>query len=151
MSSETPAATTLSSRLVTLWHAVARGEATWLRYLFASVVALAADTGLFILLFHGGIAAMLASAIGYITGIAVHWLVSSRAVFVDSTAARGTGERNQQKAMFVASALVGLVLTIAIVGAGEAIGIDPRLAKIVAIVVSFQATYMLRRHVVFRG
>lgn len=151
MTPDSPVATTLSSRLVALWHGLVRGESTWLRYLLASVVALLADTGLFITLYHGGMAAMAASAIGYVTGIAVHWLVSSRAVFADSTAARGTGARNQQKALFVGSALVGLVLTIGIVGAGEALGLDPRIAKLVAIIVSFQATYMLRRHVVFRG
>lgn len=151
MASEPAATATLSSRLVALWHGLLRGEAVWLRYLFASVIALVADTGLFILLFHGGMAAMIASAIGYVTGIAVHWLVSSRAVFATSTAARGTGERNQQKALFVGSALVGLAITMIIVGMADAIGFDPRLAKIAAVVVSFQATYMLRRHVVFRG
>jgi hypothetical protein len=38
-----------------------------------------------------------------------------------------------------------------IVGAADLAGFDPRLAKLVAIVLSFQATYMLRRHVVFRA
>ena len=30
-------------------------------------------------------------------------------------------------------------------------GLDPRLAKLAAIVVSFQTTYLLRRHIVFRA
>ena len=48
------------------------------------------------------------------------------------------------------SALVGLGLTTAIVWAGDASGFDPRLAKLVAIGVSFTATWLLRSRVVFR-
>ncbi|WP_246203019.1 GtrA family protein [Sphingomonas lacunae] len=139
------------ARLVALMTAAMRGEVTWLRYLLASIIALLTDTGLFMLLFHMGMAAVMASAIGYCTGIAVHWLISSRTVFAENAAARGTGQRNAQKALFVGSALVGLAITMAIVGAADMAGFDPRLAKLAAIIVSFQATYMLRRHVVFRA
>ena len=66
-----------------------------------------------------------ASAIGYSAGIWVHWLVSSRLVFADGAAARGTGERHRQKMLFVGSALVGLAVTTAIVGTGTALGLDP--------------------------
>ena len=124
---------------------VRRGELRWLNYLLAS------DAGLFLLLLDAGLPPMAASAIGYCAGILVHWLVSSRLVFADGAAARGTGERHRQKLLFVGSALVGLAITTAIVGAGTALGLDPRLAKLAAIVVSFQATYMLRRHIVFRA
>lgn len=139
------------SRVTALITAAMRGEVTWLRYLLASIIALLTDTGLFMLLFHTGMAAVIASAIGYCVGIAVHWLISSRTVFADSAAARGTGQRNAQKALFVGSALVGLAITMGIVGAADVAGFDPRIAKLAAIVVSFQATYMLRRHVVFRA
>ncbi len=130
--------------------ALLRGEARWARYLGASVAALITDAGLFLLLLGVGMTALSASAMGYVTGIFVHWLVSSRLVFADGAAMRGTGQRNRQKALFVGSALIGLAITTAIVGSGEAMGFDPRLAKLIAIIVSFQTTYMLRRHVVFR-
>ncbi|PAL21560.1 GtrA family protein [Sphingopyxis sp. GW247-27LB] len=126
------------------------GEARWIAYLFASGLALGTDAGLFLLLLDGGLAPVAASALGYGTGILVHWLVSSRLVFADGIAARGTDERHRQKLLFVGSALVGLAVTTAIVGAGSALGLDARLAKLAAIVVSFQTTYLLRRHVVFR-
>src|SRR3546814_2523955 len=71
--------------------------------------------------------------------------------FADGAAARGTGERHRQKLLFVGSAFVGLAVTTAIVGGGSALGLDPRLAKLAAIVVSFQTTYLLRRHIVFRA
>jgi putative flippase GtrA len=138
---------TLIVRMAALWQAAVRGDAVWLRYVLASVVALGCDTGLFLLTWTA-LGALEASALGYVFGILVHWLVSSRAVFADHAAERGP-ERHRQKALFVGSALVGLALTMAIVGRAEVIGFDPRLAKLVAIVVSFQATYLLRRKIVF--
>ena len=47
------------------------------------------------------------------------------------------------------SRMIGLAITSAIVGIGTHIGLDPRLAKLGAIAVSFQTTYLLRRAVVF--
>lgn len=142
---------TAPTRLRRMAMAIMRGDVTWFKYLFASVVALAADTGAFMLLLHDGLGAIPSAVTGYIIGMAVHWLVSTRAVFAGETASRGTGARQRQMALFVGSALIGLALTTAIVGGGSALGLDPRLAKLAAIIISFQATYMLRRHVVFRG
>ena len=51
--------------------------------------------------------------------------------------------------LFLASALVGLATTTAIVGGAAARSIDPRLAKLVAIGVSFQITWLLRQKLVF--
>lgn len=119
------------------------------RYLLASVGALAVDVGIFLALLSLGVSAPGASAVGYTLGIAAHWLLSSRAVFAGNVAERGPA-RHRQKALFVGSALVGLALTTAIVWAGDAAGLDPRLAKLAAIAVSFAATWLLRSRVVFR-
>ncbi|MBX7541633.1 GtrA family protein [Qipengyuania sphaerica] len=121
-----------------------------IRYGFASVAALAVDMGAFLALLAFMVPAAIASAAAYSAGIVTHWLFSSRTVFTDTVAARGP-ERTRQKALFVVSALVGLALTIAIVGAADLAGIDPRLAKLVAIVVSFAATWLLRSRLVFRS
>jgi len=51
----------------------------------------------------------------------------------------------------VASALVGLALTTGIVWTGDIAGIDPRLAKLAAIAISFAATWLLRARIVFRA
>ena len=137
--------------LRTLIATVRRGEIRWLNYLLASGFALGSDAGLFLLLLDAGLPPMAASAVGYCAGILVHWLISSRLVFADGAAERGTGERHRQKLLFVGSALVGLAITTAIVGVGTAMGLDPRLAKLAAILFSFQTTYLLRRHIVFRA
>ncbi|QZH76226.1 MAG: GtrA family protein [Erythrobacter sp.] len=119
------------------------------RYLLASIGALAVDMGAFLALLALGVWPAAAGAAGYSLGIVAHWLLSSRAVFCGNVANRGPA-RTKQKALFVVSALVGLALTTGIVWAGDAGGIDPRLAKLAAIAVSFFATWLLRSRVVFR-
>lgn len=122
----------------------------FLRYVAVSVGALATDMVLFLLLLEMGVPGTAASAVGYSVGILAHWILSSRKVFHDRVSEKGTAARTQQKAMFLASALLGLVLTIAVVGAGTALGIDPRIAKVAAIATSFLLTYLLRNVVIFR-
>ena len=119
------------------------------RYGFASAAALAVDMGTFLLLLSMQFVAAPASAIAYSLGIVTHWLLSSRAVFTDTVAQRGP-QRTRQKALFVGSALIGLALTTLIVGGGDMAGLDPRLAKLAAIAVSFTVTWLLRSKVVFR-
>ena len=120
-----------------------------IRYLLASVGALAVDVGVFLALLQLATGPVAASAAGYCAGIAAHWLMSSRAVFADSVAASGAA-RTQQKILFVVSAFVGLALTTLIVWAGDLAGADPRAAKLAAIAISFTATWLLRSKVVFR-
>jgi putative flippase GtrA len=121
---------------------------TYLRYIVSSAGALAVDMAVFLALFHLGLLPVIASALGYAVGIAAHWMFSSRAVFTDAVAVRGSA-RARQKALFLGSALVGLIITTTMVGAADMLGLDPRLAKLAAIAVSFQATYLMRKKVVF--
>lgn len=120
-----------------------------LRYLLASVGALAVDIGSFLALLTMGTAPVIASASGYSLGIVAHWLLSSRTVFTDTVAAE-RGARTRQKALFVGSALVGLALTTLIVGAGTSAGLDPRHTRIVAVLFSFTASWLLRKRIVFQ-
>ena len=119
------------------------------RYIAASAIALVADIGGFLAMLALGVVPVAASAASYSLGILVHWLISSRKVFAENVAERGLA-RTRQKALFVMSALAGLALTTAIVGAGDMAGIDPRLAKIIAIGASFVLTWQLRSRVIFR-
>jgi len=119
------------------------------RYVSSSMVALCADTASFLAFLQFGMSPALSAATGFLLGIAVHWLVSSRVMFADDVAARGPDRRRQQ-ALFVASALVGLALTTIIVGGAASFAINPRLAKLVAVGVSFVTTSGLRHLFVFR-
>jgi putative flippase GtrA len=124
------------------------GGSVLARYLGASALALAADMAAFLLLLKLGTQPTPASASAYALGILVHWGLSSRAVFADGVARSGPA-RHVQKALFVGSALIGLALTMAVVGLGARLGLDPRLAKLVAVATSFVATWLLRNRIVF--
>lgn len=124
-------------------------DVRFLRYLGASIGALAVDVSAFFAALALGIAAGPASALGYSLGILAHWLMSSRAVFHHSVATNPR-ERTLQKTLFVLSALAGLALTTLIVTLADRAGFDPRLAKLAAIVASFALTYILRAQIVFR-
>lgn len=118
------------------------------RYVVASAAALACDLGLFLAALSLGAPAAIAAALGYSAGVCLHWLLSSRAVFVGHVAAERAARRHQQL-LFLGSALVGLATTAGIVGIGDALGVDPRLAKLTAVAISFHITYLLRRRFVF--
>lgn len=120
---------------------------TWLRYVGASAVALGVDMTVFLASHAGGLNPATAAALGYSAGIVAHWLLSSRLVFAD--ARRDGAAQVRQQGLFVLSAIVGLLLTVAIVGLGSVIGVPAILAKLVAVGVSFQATYLLRSRIVF--
>lgn len=123
-------------------------NSVYFRYVGASAVSLGIDFGLFLASLSLGVRPAIAAATGYLAGVVCHWMISSRAVFVGHVAETGAG-RWQQQALFFGSAVVGLGITTAIVGLGSHYGLDPRLAKIAAIGVSFQATYLLRKKIVF--
>ncbi|HWJ70148.1 MAG TPA: GtrA family protein [Sphingobium sp.] len=123
-------------------------DRTFIRYGAASAVALAGDVGLFLALLRGGLTPAASSALGYGAGIVIHWLISSRLVFSAGAAPRGP-ERLRQKGLFVGSALAGLALTTGIVALGSLIGLLPLAAKLIAVLVSFQTTYLLRKAIVF--
>ena len=130
--------------------ALMRGLATgtFARYLSSSVVALCADAGCFLIALQLGMSPARAAALGFCLGIAVNWVVSSRVMFADCVAQAGA-ERRRQQLLFALSALVGLGLTTGIVGGAAALAINPRLAKLVAVGVSFVTTSGMRHLLVF--
>ena len=123
-------------------------QVTFLRYVGASGLALVGDVGLFNLFLLGGWLPVTAAAASYAAGIVIHWMISSRLVFVEGARTAGM-DRVRQKGLFLGSAFVGLGLTVAIVWAGASAGLDANLAKLAAIAISFLATYVLRKTLVF--
>ena len=119
----------------------------YLRYGAVSAAALAADSATFLTLIHNGTNPALAAMLGYLLGIGIHWSGSARFVFADSLRSGAQGQ--QQKLLFLVSSLVGLGVTVAIVSAGHAMGLDARISKAIAIVASFNLVWLVRRYLVF--
>ena len=114
------------------------------RYLLASICALSSDMALFLMLDHVGAVPMLAAFGGYAVGLVVHWTISIRFVF-DT----GTGPTHAQRAGFVASALLGMGITLSMVGGLSLIGVAPTIAKLLSVPVSFLTVYAIRKYGVF--
>jgi len=120
------------------------------RYFLASVVALAVDYSLYLLLLRlvGGLSPALAAAPAYVAGAVVHYFMSRRFVFP-----AGWLHRHQLRefALFLLSGLFGAVLTSGVVWlVSQVPGAGIHLPKIAAIAVSFAATYAVRKYLVFR-
>lgn len=122
---------------------------TYMRYIGASVMALAVDVLLFLIALTLHVAPVPASMIGYSAGIAVHWLISTRFVFTDA-GSQEIAARRGRLFMFILSAGVGLATTSAIVALAQYVHADPRIGKLIAIAVSFQAVYLIRKYIIFR-
>lgn len=118
------------------------------RYLLASIVSLAFDVALFMVLvaflFDPGIS----SAVGYTAGIVVHWLISSSFVFPGKT--RDGTALQLQRLGFVGTAILGLGITVSTVSWMTDMGAIPVVAKGVAVFISFFAVYLTRKYGVFR-
>lgn len=125
------------------------GRLRYARYLVASVISLGVDLAGFLLMLQLNVPAVQASMLGYISGLAVHWLLSSRLVFANKIPST-VAARARQKLFFVLSALIGLAITAALIKCGLQLGINPGLSKLAAIAVSFNVTYMLRHELIFR-
>lgn len=120
------------------------------RYLLVSVAALAVDYSLYLLLLRifDGISPAIAAAPAYVAGAVVHYFMSRRFVFP-----AGWLNRHQlgEFALFILSGLFGAALTSGVVWLVLQIpGAGIHLPKLAAIVVSFAATYAVRKYLVFR-
>jgi putative flippase GtrA len=116
------------------------------RYLLASICALAGDMLVFLALGHLTVPPVTAAFGGYVAGMAIHWIISVRFVFLPGQADSAT---HIHRIGFVLSALLGMAITMGMVGALNAVGIVPALAKLASIPVSFFAVYAIRKYGVF--
>lgn len=125
----------------------ALGE-TRVRYIAVSAAALALDTVITLNLTWSGFAPALAAAAGYVIGLTLHWVLSRRFVFAAELAS-APGARARQAALFVLSGLGGLICTVATFTGALALGLVAPVAKAIAVIVSFCAVYLVRRHFIF--
>lgn len=122
---------------------------TYLRYAGASAVALGSDLAAFGAIMALGFDSALAAGLSYCVGIAVHWLISAQFVFAAEVRARGTRARSYQKATFLASALLGLSVTVGLVHGVTDAGVPAFPAKLLAVALSFNLVWFVRRTIVF--
>lgn len=120
------------------------------RYILVSAAALAMDMGVFLAALYSGMDAVLAAVLGYCCGIQLHWILSTRFVFA-SGVRESRSARFGQHVLFIASGLIGLMVTGAVVAIGQEIGIMAELSKIGAVGASFTITWALRALVIFRA
>ncbi|MEJ6593641.1 GtrA family protein [Parasphingorhabdus sp.] len=118
------------------------------RYLLASVVSLAFDVAMFMVLVAFLVDPGWASAAGYSAGIVIHWLISSSFVFPGK--ARDGAALHLQRLGFIATAVLGLGITVSMVSGLTSAGVLPVMAKAAAVAVSFFAVYLTRKYGVFR-
>ena len=113
-------------------------------YLGAAGVSLALDVALYMLGIAHAMFPLLAAAFAYMAGaLALGWLCQ-QGVFAHQTATLSQ-LRDRQKAMFVKASLIGLAVTCGAVLLGTSIGMTPLAAKALAIVLSFYASFLVRR------
>jgi putative flippase GtrA len=118
------------------------------RYVLVSAAALAVDTLITLNLTWSGVAPSLSAASGYVIGLTLHWVLSTRFVFADQLGADGRA-RARQAALFVLSGLGGLAVTVATFSTAVNFGAAASVAKACAVAISFCIVYLIRRHVIF--
>ena len=117
------------------------------RYTVVSALALGLDLLIYMALVGWGVMAALAGVVGYSSGMILHYALSCRFVFKREMTAK---TETRLFTEFAASGVAGLILTAVIIAlAHNWLGLTPFIAKLVAVVVSFSAVFILRRSVVF--
>jgi putative flippase GtrA len=116
------------------------------RYSAASVLALTLDFAVYLLLTAGEMKPVLAGVLGYSAGLLLHFLLSSRFVFV----AAATKAHARRFGEFVLSGLAGIGTTAVVMTLATTVADLPGLtAKIMAAGASFLLVYWLRCTIVF--
>jgi putative flippase GtrA len=119
-----------------------------MRYPLASAAALAFDGGAFLSLIALGVDPVRATLAAYGSGVAVHWLLSTRYVFKQSAKLTGAARR-LAKLLFIMTAIIGLAVSAAVVSWSISLGAGPVTAKAIAVIASYLVTYVSRRQFVF--
>ncbi len=119
------------------------------RYTVVSALALGLDIVIYMALVGWGLMAALAGVVGYSVGMILHYALSCRFVFKREMTAK---TETRLFTEFAASGVAGLMLmltAVMIALAHNVMGLTPFIAKLIAVVVSFSAVFVLRRSVVF--
>jgi putative flippase GtrA len=117
------------------------------RYSAASMLALALDFSVYLLLTAGHVKPVLAGVLGYGAGLALHFLLSVRFVFVGASTSKAQARLFGE---FALSGLAGIATTAVVMALATGVAGLPGLpAKVLAAFASFLLVYWLRRTIVF--
>jgi putative flippase GtrA len=118
-----------------------------MRYGAVSVVALAVDMTIFLLLKARGVDAVPSAVAGYLMGLVAHFTLSTRFVFDAAQTGKG---RSRLFGEYALSGIIGLLVTAATVAVlVDVAGLAAVPGKGVAVALSFIAVFLIRRSVVF--
>jgi len=131
-----------------LWRRLPGGLRELVLYGLASVAALAVDWGLLLALTGVGVNYLLASAAGFVFGVAVAYALSIAFVF----RARPVTDRRREFLGFLAVGLAGLLLTQGLMALWvEVLGLAPGVAKAPTAALVFLFNFSVRRALLFRA
>lgn len=131
-----------------LWRLLPEGLRELALYGLASALALGLDGGLLLALTALGVNYLVASATGFVSGMAVTYLLSVSMVFRH----RPVADRRREFVGFVAVGLAGLVLTQGLMALWvEALRMSPGLAKIPTAGIVFVFNFTVRRALLFKA
>lgn len=121
-------------------------------YVAVSGTALVLDVAVYWSLFKAIGVAALAAAGGYVCGVVVHYLLSSRLVFASRLKARGVTAEAPVLARFFMAGGAGMLVTVATVGLlADVLGMHALVAKMIAAGLSFATVFTVLRVFVFNG
>lgn len=131
-----------------LWRRLPEELRELMLYGFASALALGLDWGLLLALTTLGVNYLLASAMGFVSGIAVTYLLSVSMVF----RYRPVADRWREFVGFVGVGLAGLILTQGLMALWvEVLRLHPGVAKIPTAAIVFMFNFTVRRALLFKA
>ena len=131
-----------------LWRLLPEGLRELALYGLASALALGLDAGLLLALTAVGVNYLVASATGFVSGMAVTYLLSISLVFRH----RPLADRRREFVGFVGVGLAGLVLTQGLMALWvEALHLHPGVAKIPTAGIVFVFNFTVRRALLFKA
>ncbi len=117
--------------------------AQFMGFAVAGGVATVVNYTLFLLLYSAGISYLLASAVGYVSGIAISFFINLRLVFRPEERSRGIFAR------YAVAYLLALFVQLGLLELLVRVGLIPELANAVAIVVVLVGNFFVIRRWVF--
>ncbi|PIB93294.1 GtrA family protein [Caulobacter sp. FWC2] len=134
--------------MIRLWRLLPEGLQELALYGLASALALGLDWGLLLALTALGVNYLVASATGFVSGMAATYLLSVSMVFRH----RPVADRRREFVGFVGVGLAGLVLTQGLMALWvEALHLSPGLAKIPTAGIVFVFNFTVRRALLFKA